>query len=61
MVLQVNFLTKIVGLRPGPALHKRLADVLGGIDEGADIAEEKTSQGQSHGTARAKASSPSPF
>jgi hypothetical protein len=35
--LQVNFLSKIVGLRPGPDLHKRLANVIAGQDEGADI------------------------
>ncbi|CAK9192421.1 unnamed protein product [Sphagnum troendelagicum] len=34
---EVNFLSKIVGLRPGPDLHKRLANVIGGQDEGADI------------------------
>lgn len=34
---EVNFLSKIVGLRPGPDLHKRLANVIAGQDEGADI------------------------
>jgi len=37
----VNFLTKIIGLKPGPELHKKLARVLGGEDEGADIVDEE--------------------
>lgn len=39
--LQVNFLTRIIGLKPGPELHKLLARVLGGQDEGADIVDEE--------------------
>lgn len=39
--MQVNFLTKIIGLKPGPELHKKLARVLGGEDEGADIVDEE--------------------
>lgn len=39
--MQVNFLTSIVGLKPGPELHKKLARVLGGEDEGADILDEE--------------------
>lgn len=39
--MQVNFLTKIIGLKPGPDLHKKLARVLGGEDEGADILDEE--------------------
>lgn len=37
----MNFLTKIIGLKPGPDLHKKLARVLGGEDEGADIVDEE--------------------
>ena len=39
--MQVNFLTKIVGLKPGPDLHKKLTRVLGGEEEGADILDEE--------------------
>lgn len=39
--VQVNFLTKIIGLKPGPDLHMKLARVLGGEDEGADIVDEE--------------------
>ena len=39
--MQVNFLTKMIGLKPGPDLHKKLARVLGGEDEGADIIDEE--------------------
>ncbi len=42
--MQVNFLTKIIGLKPGPELHKKLARVLGGEDEGADILDEEKSR-----------------
>lgn len=38
---EVNFLTRIIGLKPGPDLHKLLARVLGGQDEGADIVDEE--------------------
>jgi hypothetical protein len=35
--LDVNFLSKIIGLKPGPNVHKILANVIIGHDEGIDI------------------------
>lgn len=37
----VQFFSKIVGLRPGPALHKMLSDVMNGNEEGEDLLEEE--------------------
>lgn len=43
--MQVEFLTKITGMKPGPELHKKLARVLAGQDEGQDILDpEKVRQ-----------------
>jgi hypothetical protein len=39
--MQVNFLTQIIAMKPGPELHKKMARVLGGEDEGADILDEE--------------------
>ena len=52
--LQVNFLTSIVGLKPGAQLHKKLANVMGGLEEGADLEIDEKATGHSHGVARAK-------
>lgn len=38
---EVNFLTQIIAMKPGPELHKKMARVLGGEDEGADILDEE--------------------
>lgn len=52
--LQVNFLTSIVGLKPGAQLHKKLANVMGGLEEGADLEIDEKATGHSHGVARSK-------
>lgn len=36
MLLQVNFLTKLVALRPGKTVHEMIKNVMQGKDEGAE-------------------------
>lgn len=36
MEVQVNFLSKLVALRPGKTVQKMISDVMHGKDEGAD-------------------------
>lgn len=35
VIMQVNFLTKLVALRPGKAVHEMIKNVMLGKDEGA--------------------------
>lgn len=36
VLVQVNFLTKLVALRPGKTVHEMIKNVMQGKDEGAD-------------------------
>lgn len=41
-VAQVNFLTKLVALKPGKTVQEMIKNVMLGKDEGADIEENRT-------------------
>lgn len=51
-LLQVNFLTKIVGLKPGKTVQEMIKNVMEGKDDGADNSlEENSSEKPSGGVA----------
>lgn len=45
MSVQVNFLTKLVAMKPGKTVREMIKNVMQGKDEGADNDEESTSEG----------------
>lgn len=57
MTHQVNFLSKLVALRPGKSLKKIISNVMHGKDEGADIDEDSTNTQQRLGGISGRVSS----
>lgn len=45
MMMQVNFLTKLVALRPGKTVREMIKNVMQGKDEGADDLNGKNATG----------------